>query len=113
LIARWMGSSEFGSIVGVTWLLLAGDTVHLGMPFDRPALHPGVQPQQNFDALRGFLAGSRWITFILGTAFALPARPAFTCSRLAQPRTVCLLPACESLRSTRCRSLRRAGAIYN
>ena len=33
LLARWMGSFEYGSYVYVwTWLLLFGDIVHLGLP---------------------------------------------------------------------------------
>jgi O-antigen/teichoic acid export membrane protein len=72
VLARWMGSVEFGVYVSVwTWLLLAGDTVHLGMPLIAQRFIPEYTHHGDFDILRGFLAGSRWITFALATAFAI------------------------------------------
>jgi O-antigen/teichoic acid export membrane protein len=72
VLARWMGSFEFGVYVSVwTWLLLAGDTVHLGMPLIAQRFIPEYTHHSDFDMLRGFLAGSRWITFGLATAFAV------------------------------------------
>jgi O-antigen/teichoic acid export membrane protein len=72
VLARWMGSFEFGVYVSVwTWLLLAGDTVHLGMPLIAQRFIPEYAHHGDFDMLRGFLAGSRWITFGLATVFAL------------------------------------------
>jgi O-antigen/teichoic acid export membrane protein len=72
VLARWMGSFEFGVYVSVwTWLLLAGDTVHLGLPLIAQRFIPEYAHHGDLDRLRGFLAGSRWLTFALATAFAL------------------------------------------
>ena len=70
-LARWMGGFDFGIYVSVwTWLLLAGDTVHLGIPLIAQRFIPDYTHHNQYDALRGFLIGSRWITFGLATAFA-------------------------------------------
>ena len=67
-----MGSFEFGIYVSVwTWLLLVGDIVHLGLPLTAQRFIPEYTHRNDFDTLRGFLIGSRWITFALATAFAL------------------------------------------
>jgi O-antigen/teichoic acid export membrane protein len=72
VLARWMGGTEFGIYVSVwTWLLLAGDTVHLGLPLTAQRFIPEYTHRNDFDTLRGFLIGSRWLTFLLATAFAL------------------------------------------
>ncbi len=72
VLARWMGSFEFGVYVSVwTWLLLVGDTVHLGLPLAAQRFIPEYTHRNDFDTLRGFLIGSRWIAFTLATAFAL------------------------------------------
>jgi O-antigen/teichoic acid export membrane protein len=71
-LARWMGGFDFGIYVAVwTWLVLAGDTVHLGLPLIAQRFIPEYTHHNQVDALRGFLIGSRWITFGLATAFAL------------------------------------------
>ncbi|MBX9846284.1 MAG: lipopolysaccharide biosynthesis protein [Xanthobacteraceae bacterium] len=70
-LARWMGGFEFGVYVSVwTWLLLAGDIVHLGFPLTAQRFIPEYTHHNDFDTLRGFLIGSRWLTFGLATAFA-------------------------------------------
>ena len=72
VLARWMGSFDFGIYVSVwTWLLLAGDTLHLGMPLIAQRFIPEYSHHNDLDTLRGFFAASRWITFILTTGFAL------------------------------------------
>jgi len=72
VLARWMGGVEFGIYVSVwTWLLLAGDTVHLGLPLTAQRFIPEYTHRNDFDTLRGFLIGSRWLVFALATAFAL------------------------------------------
>jgi hypothetical protein len=45
LLARWMGSFEFGTYVYAwTWLLLVGDIVHLGLPLTaQRVVHPGAE----------------------------------------------------------------------
>ncbi len=72
LFARWMGDSEFGTYVYVwTWLLLVGEIVHLGMPLTAQRFIPLYTQSRAFDLLRGYLVGSRWITFGVGTLAAL------------------------------------------
>jgi O-antigen/teichoic acid export membrane protein len=72
LLARWMGSFEFGTYVYVwTWVLLLGDIVHLGVPLTAQRFIPEYKQRQAFDDLRGYLIGSRWITFAVTTAAAL------------------------------------------
>lgn len=72
LLARWMGSFEYGSYVYVwTWLLLIGDLVHLGLPLTAQRHVPEYTQQGAFELLRGYLIGSRWLTFGLATAVAI------------------------------------------
>jgi O-antigen/teichoic acid export membrane protein len=72
LLARWMGDSEFGIYVYAwTWLMLVGELVHLGMPLTAQRFIPEYTHARAFDMLRGYLAGSRWITFGAGTVAAL------------------------------------------
>jgi O-antigen/teichoic acid export membrane protein len=72
LLARWMGSFEYGNYVYVwTWLLLVGDIVHLGLPLTAQRYIPEYARRGALDLLRGYLIGSRWLTFGLGTAIAL------------------------------------------
>ena len=72
LLARWMGSYQFGSYVYVwTWLLMAGDIVHLGMPLTAQRFIPEYTETKAFDFLRGYLSGSRWLSFAAGAAFAM------------------------------------------
>ena len=72
LLARWMGDSEFGTYVYAwTWLMLVGEIVHLGMPLTAQRFIPEYTQAGAFNMLRGYLAGSRWITFAIGTLAAL------------------------------------------
>jgi O-antigen/teichoic acid export membrane protein len=72
LLARWMGSFEFGIYVYAwTWLLLVGDLIHLGLPVSAQRAIPQYTEGQDFDRLRGFLFGSRWMVFGIGTAAAV------------------------------------------
>ncbi len=72
LLARWMGDSEFGTYAYIwTWLMLVGELVHLGMPLTAQRFIPQYTHARAFGLLRGYLAGSRWITFAAGTAAAL------------------------------------------
>src|SRR5437870_2659678 len=72
LLARWMGSSEFGTYVyAFTWLLLIGDVIHFGLPTTAQRFIPEYTQRGALDLLRGFLLGSRWITFAMGTAVAV------------------------------------------
>lgn len=72
LIARWIGSYEFGSFVYVlTWLLLASDFAHLGLPLTAQRFIPEYTQAKSFERLRGFINGSRWLTFVAATVVAL------------------------------------------
>jgi O-antigen/teichoic acid export membrane protein len=72
ILARWMGAYQFGSYVYVwTWLLLAGDIAHLGMPLAAQRFIPEYTGTRSFDLLRGYLSGSRWISFAAGVVAAL------------------------------------------
>jgi len=72
LLARWMGSFEYGAYVYVwTWLLLVGDIVHLGLPLTAQRQIPEYVQHNSLDLLRGYLIGSRWLTFGLATVAAI------------------------------------------
>ena len=72
LLARWLGSSEFGSYVYVwAWLLLVGDLVHFGLPLTAQRFIPEYSEAKSLDLLRGYLRGSRLLCFGLGVATAL------------------------------------------
>jgi O-antigen/teichoic acid export membrane protein len=72
LLARWIGAYEFGSYVYVlTWLLLTSDLVHLGLPLTAQRFIPEYTQTQSFDLLRGYVSGSRWLTFAAGTIVAI------------------------------------------
>jgi O-antigen/teichoic acid export membrane protein len=72
LLARWMGGYEFGNYVYVwTWLLLVGEVAHLGVPLTAQRYVPEYTQSKAFDLLRGYLSGSRWITFGFATVIAI------------------------------------------
>lgn len=72
LLARWMGSFEYGTYVYVwTWLLLIGDLVHLGLPLTAQRYIPEYTQRGSMDLLRGYISGSRWLTFTIGTLIAI------------------------------------------
>ena len=72
LLARWMGGSEYGVYAYVwTWLLLIGDLIHVGLPLTAQRHIPEYSQRGAFDLLRGYLIGTRWLTFGLGTLAAV------------------------------------------
>jgi O-antigen/teichoic acid export membrane protein len=72
VLARWMGRFEFGIYVYVwTWLVLLGGLMPLGISIAAQRFIPEYTKRGDPDRLRGFLAGSRWLCFALGTAGAL------------------------------------------
>jgi O-antigen/teichoic acid export membrane protein len=65
LLARWMGSYEFGVYVYVwTWVLLIGGLLDLGLAQSAQRFIPEYTERGHFDRLRGFLAGSRWLVVV-------------------------------------------------
>jgi O-antigen/teichoic acid export membrane protein len=74
LFARWMGSFEFGVYVYVwTWVLLLGGVVDFGLASSAQRFIPEYTGTRQFDLLRGFLSGARWIVVALATAWAFLA----------------------------------------
>ena len=72
LLARWMGSFEFGVYVYVwTWVLLLGGIIDLGLASSAQRFIPEYTGTKQLDLLRGFLSGSRWIVLALATGWAL------------------------------------------
>jgi O-antigen/teichoic acid export membrane protein len=72
LLARWMGSFEFGIYVYVwTWVLLIGQSLDLGLGTAAQRFIPEYRESGALDLLRGFLFGSRLLAFVIATAVAL------------------------------------------
>src|SRR3978361_661932 len=66
LLARWMGGSDYGVYVYVwTWVLLLGSMMDFGISASAQKLIPEYRTRGEHALLRGFLSGSRWMTFIV------------------------------------------------
>ncbi|MGE0751217.1 MAG: lipopolysaccharide biosynthesis protein [Variibacter sp.] len=77
LLARWMGSDEFGIFAYVwTWALLISGMTDFGLSIAAQRFIPEYHERSSFALLRGFLAGSRWFTFAAATVGALLAAAA-------------------------------------
>jgi O-antigen/teichoic acid export membrane protein len=72
LLARWMGSFEFGVYIYVwTWVLMIGALSDVGLSSAARRFIPEYTELKNLDRLRGFLSGSRWLSFGTATAIGL------------------------------------------
>lgn len=72
LLARWMGGSDYGIYVYVwTWVLLLGSMLDFGIAVTAQKLIPEYRAADEHALLRGFLSGSRWLTFAVSTAVSL------------------------------------------
>src|ERR1700693_1436745 len=72
VLARWMGSFEFGIYVYVwTWVLLIGQPLDLGLGTAAQRFIPEYRESGALDLLRGFLFGSRLFAFGIATVVAL------------------------------------------
>ena len=72
LLARWMGSFQFGIYVYVwTWVLLLGQGMDLGLGTAAQRFIPEYRDSGRLALLRGFVSGSRWVA--LGIAIAIAA----------------------------------------
>ena len=68
LLARWMGSSEFGVFIYAwTWVLMIGAISDVGLSSAARRFIPEYTELKSFDRLRGFLSGSRWLAFAIAT----------------------------------------------
>jgi O-antigen/teichoic acid export membrane protein len=68
LLARWMGSFEFGVYIYVwTWVLMIGALSDMGLASAARRFVPEYIELGALDRLRGFLAGSRWLAFGIAT----------------------------------------------
>ena len=69
LLARWMGSFEFGIYIYVwTWVLVVGALSDVGLSSAARRFIPEYTELKSLDRLRGFLTGSRWLAFGVATA---------------------------------------------
>jgi O-antigen/teichoic acid export membrane protein len=72
LLARWMGGSDYGVYVYVwTWVLLLGSMMDFGISASAQKIIPEYRTAGEQALLRGFLSGSRWMTFAVSTAVSL------------------------------------------
>ncbi len=72
LLARWMGGSDYGVYVYVwTWVLLLGSMMDFGISASAQKIIPEYRTRGEHALLRGFLSGSRWMTFVVSAFVAL------------------------------------------
>lgn len=72
LLARWLGSFEFGIYVYVwTWVLLFGQFIDLGLGTAAQRFIPEYRERGQPALLRGFNFGSRWFVVMIALAIAL------------------------------------------
>ena len=68
LLARWMGSFQFGIYIYVwTWVLMIGALSDFGLSSAARRFIPEYTELKALDRLRGFLTGSRWLAFAIAT----------------------------------------------
>ncbi|QWG26120.1 oligosaccharide flippase family protein [Bradyrhizobium sediminis] len=72
LLARWMGGSDYGVYVYVwTWVLLLGSMMDFGISASAQKIIPEYRAGGDDALLRGFLFGSRWMTFAVSTVVSV------------------------------------------
>jgi O-antigen/teichoic acid export membrane protein len=72
LLARWMGTSDYGVYVYVwTWVLLLGSMMDFGISASAQKIIPEYRTSGEHDLLRGFISGSRWLTFAVSALVSL------------------------------------------
>src|SRR3981189_3582852 len=72
LLARWMGGSDYGVYVYVwTWVLLLGSMMDFGISASAQKLIPEYRTRGEHALLRGFVAGSRWMTFVVSAVVSM------------------------------------------
>ena len=74
LLARWMGTFEFGVYVYVwTWVLLLGQAIDLGLGTAAQRFIPEYRERGFVALLRGFVSGSRWLAVAIALGIAAVA----------------------------------------
>ena len=69
LLARWMGTFQFGVYIYVwTWVLMIGALSDVGLSSAARRFIPEYTELKMPELLRGFLTGSRWLAFAIATA---------------------------------------------
>ena len=72
LLARWMGGSDYGVYVYVwTWVLLLGSMMDFGISASAQKIIPEYRACGEHELLRGFLSGSRWMTFAVSALISV------------------------------------------
>src|SRR6201990_872505 len=72
LLARWMGGSGYGGYVYFwPWVLLLGSMMDFGISASAQRIIPEYRAKGEHALLRGFLSGSRWMTFAVSTVISL------------------------------------------
>src|SRR5258708_10383888 len=72
LLSRWMGGSDYGVYVYVwTWVLLLGSMMDFGISAAAQKIIPEYRTPGEHALLRGFLSGSRWMTFAVSSVISL------------------------------------------
>jgi O-antigen/teichoic acid export membrane protein len=72
LLARWMGGSDYGIYVYVwTWVLLLGSMMDFGIASSAQKIIPEYRTGGEHALLRGFLSGSRWMTFVVSAVVSV------------------------------------------
>jgi O-antigen/teichoic acid export membrane protein len=72
LLARWMGSSDYGIYVYVwTWVLLLGSMMDYGTSVSAQKFIAEYRVQSEGSLLRGFILGNRWMTFAVASLVSL------------------------------------------
>jgi O-antigen/teichoic acid export membrane protein len=89
LFARWLGESDYGVYAYVwTWLITLGSILDLGMAVSAQKFIP-LYRHDDAALLRGFLRGSRWLTFAAAVAAAAAlACVTYVITPLIDPRFV-------------------------
>src|ERR1700720_382294 len=72
LLGRWVGGSDYGVYAYVwTWVLMLGSMMDFGISASAQKLIPEYRAGGEHALLRGFLSGSRWMTFIVSSIVSL------------------------------------------